>query len=577
MGKNEMSATTTRFRSLKATLIFPYVLLIILLTITIGLLSYWAGSNTVSRLSERLSLEMVERIGQAVDHHMYGSSAVLEAAFPVGLAASDDIRSDLDAMRTRFWTATTLHTDPNDYVYYGNLAGQSYGLKRLNGNKAEIRIKTDSSQPRRYLRLDSINGPTTEVSIESSIFDPRTRPWFHSREQSSNRHIWTSVYVDFSTQDLVVTRARQVLSPAGNFTGVVATDVSLVKLNRFISDLAVSKNGLAFLVESNGELLAASNVPNVKKSVSGKMQRMRVDDAESELIKSTYKVVLPEIAKQSHSSATGTVTFVDKSGETINVAYKHITDNAGLDWIAVTAVPNRDILKGVTQQVYMVLILGLVAVVIAVLLGLMILMRVTRDISTLAHAVMDSNAPEVSTLTLQRTDEIGVLARSLMEMRHDLLTDSLTGTANRAALELFVSHLFRANDQCPVPYFALLFIDLDNFKLLNDQHGHHKGDDALIEVAQRFEALMRPHDLLARIGGDEFVVVLTDNINPHSAELIKERFEKALSQPLSCLLPDDSLHLHASVGVAIYPKDGRDLKSLLKAADKKMYAVKNDR
>ncbi|SFG73433.1 sensor domain-containing diguanylate cyclase [Neptunomonas qingdaonensis] len=572
-----MSATKTSFRSLKATLIFPYVFLIILLTITIGLLSYWAGSNTVSRLSERLSLEMVERIGQAVDHHMYGSSAVLEAAFPVGLTASDDISSDLNAMRTRFWTATTLHTDPNDYVYYGNIAGQAYGLKRLNDKTAEIRIKTDALEPRRYFHLSSINGTAAQVSTESSIFDPRTRPWFSSREQNSNRHMWTSVYVDFSTQDLVVTRARQVLSHAGSFTGVVATDVSLLKLNHFISDLEVSENGLAFLVESNGELLAASNVPNIQKTADGKMQRMTVDDAGDELIKATYKVILPEIAKHQQTTATGTVTFIDPSGEKINVAYKHITDNAGLDWIAVTAVPNRDILKGVTQQVYMVLILGLIAVVIAVLLGLIILMRFTRDISSLAHAVMDNGTPELSSLTLQRSDEIGVLARSLVEMRRDLLTDSLTGTANRAALEIFVSKLLKVDDQAPIPYFALLFIDLDNFKPLNDQYGHHKGDDALIEVAQRFEALMRPHDLLARIGGDEFVVVLTDNIRPLSAEIIKQRFEDALIQPLACLLPNDTLRLHASIGVAIYPEEGRDLKSLLKAADMKMYAVKNDR
>jgi diguanylate cyclase (GGDEF)-like protein len=571
-----MAATKTRFRSLKITLIFPYVFLIVVLTTTIGLLSYWAGSNTVSKLSARLSLEMVERIGQAVDHHMYGSSAALESAFPLGLAAADDISSELDAIRTRFWTATTLHTDPNDYVYYGNLAGQSYGLKRLTPELAEIRIKTDPLEPRRYFYLKGIRGEATYKSTENTLFDPRTRPWFSAKEPKSNRHMWTSVYVDFSNKDLVVTRARQVFASSGNFTGVVATDVSLLKLNQFISNLYVSKNGVAFLVESNGELLAASGVPNLQTVADGSIQRVTADNSGDDLIKSTYQMVLPEITKN-HRSTAGTLTFTDNVGEKINVAYKHITDAAGLDWIAVIAVPNSDMLTGVTQQVYMVVVLGVIAVIIAVLLGLVILIRFTRDITSLSHAVLEQGQPELSNITLQRTDEIGVLARSMMAMRRDLFTDMLTGTANRAALDLFTSKLLQSDGRSLVPSFALLFIDLDNFKQLNDQYGHNKGDDALIEVAQRFEALMRPHDLLARIGGDEFVVVLTDNISITSAAHIKQRFEASLKKPLRCLLPDEEHHLTASVGVAIYPTDGRDLKSLLKAADMKMYEAKNDR
>ncbi|SIT07294.1 sensor domain-containing diguanylate cyclase [Neptunomonas antarctica] len=571
-----MAATKTRFRSLKITLIFPYVFLIVVLTTTIGLLSYWAGSNTVSKLSARLSLEMVERIGQAVDHHMYGSSAALESAFPLGLAAADDISSELDTIRTRFWTATTLHTDPNDYVYYGNLAGQSYGLKRLTPALAEIRIKTDPLEPRRYFYLEGIRGEEIYKSTENKIFDPRTRPWFSAKEPKSNRHMWTSVYVDFSDKDLVVTRARQVFSPSGNFTGVVATDVSLLKLNQFISELYVSENGVAFLVESNGELLAASRVPSVQTVADGSIQRMTADNSGDDLIKSTYQVVLPEITNNHHSTA-GTLTFTDNFGEKINVAYKHITDDAGLDWIAVIAVPNSDMLIGVTQQVYMVVVLGVIAVIIAVLLGLVILIRFTRDITALSHAVLEQGQPELSNITLQRTDEIGVLARSMMAMRRDLFTDMLTGTANRAALELFTANLLQSDGHSLSPSFALLFIDLDNFKQLNDQYGHNKGDDALIEVAQRFEALMRPNDLLARIGGDEFVVVLTDNISITSAAHIKQRFEASLKKPLHCLLPDEEHHLTASVGVAIYPTDGRDLKSLIKAADMKMYEAKNDR
>ncbi|MBP6853701.1 MAG: sensor domain-containing diguanylate cyclase, partial [Rhodoferax sp.] len=117
--------------SLRQVLTIPYVVLVLALALTIVGLSYFAGSRAVDTVSSHLLMETVGRIGQAVDRHIMGSGAVLEAAFPDGMPTAPMIDADLQSLRTRFWIATSLHTDPNNYVYFGNRFGQGIGLFRL--------------------------------------------------------------------------------------------------------------------------------------------------------------------------------------------------------------------------------------------------------------------------------------------------------------------------------------------------------------------------------------------------------------------------------------------------------------
>jgi diguanylate cyclase (GGDEF)-like protein len=575
-----MRRADTSFVSLKTTLIVPYVLLILALTIVIGLMSYWAGSRMVSTLSERLSLEMVDRIEQAVDRHMYGSSAVLESAFPLGMPAPDDISDSLDAIRTRFWTATTLHTDPNDYVYYGNQLGQSYGLKRTGRDKAEVRYKLNPEEKRQYFAFRGIDGKQIYLRTEQSVFDPRVRPWYETGA-SEKSHIWTAVYVDFSSQELVVTRARKVLNEDQQLTGVVATDVSLIRLNNFISGLRVSANGRALLVERNGELLAASKTPNVRQLPDGQMQRVSISDAGDPMLRAAYENIIP-LLKESPDKTDAKSLTITHDGQTVDLAFKRITDNAGLDWTAIVAVPRSDVLAGVTQQVFTVALLGLVAVLIAILLGFRILHRVATDVSSLSRAVINADhSDNTLPINLRRKDEIGMLARSFMDMRKELFTDNLTGVANRAALERFMENLLKRqeNGMATEP-FTVLFIDLDQFKPLNDQYGHENGDLALIEIAARLQAQIGPHDLLARYGGDEFVIVIRRNLTKAQIEEEKLRIHDALLAPLTQLngVPmGENVYLNASIGEAQYPAHGRDIQSLLFRADHIMYQEKKIR
>ncbi len=149
--------------------------------------------------------------------------------------------------------------------------------------------------------------------------------------------------------------------------------------------------------------------------------------------------------------------------------------------------------------------------------------------------------------------------------------DPLTGLANRA---LFTDRLQRglASAQRDETSLALLFIDLDKFKPVNDDFGHAIGDLLLQEVAQRMQACVRNSDTLARIGGDEFVVLLRDVAGELEALAVAEKIRVNLEQPFE--LAGHSLNISCSVGVALYPQHGADDLILSKRADDAMYQAK---
>ena len=122
-------------------------------------------------------------------------------------------------------------------------------------------------------------------------------------------------------------------------------------------------------------------------------------------------------------------------------------------------------------------------------------------------------------------------------------------------------------------FLALLFIDLDGFKQVNDSFGHAQGDALLVEAASRIAACVRASDTLARLGGDEFTIILSGLDHVSSIERIAHNVIAALNKPF--LLDGDSALVTASVGIALYPSDGSDPEELLRHADQAMYAAKN--
>ena len=177
-----------------------------------------------------------------------------------------------------------------------------------------------------------------------------------------------------------------------------------------------------------------------------------------------------------------------------------------------------------------------------------------------------------STLLRRLHDVNGQLELELERTAHLANHDSLTGLANRLRfyrrLENEVNRAQRGNQQ-----FAILFMDLDRFKAVNDQYGHDAGDKLLIEVAQRIRKVVRNTDLAARLGGDEFGFITVAAENTIGADRLKQRLEEAIGAPYH--INGNDILIGTSIGIARFPENGDDIDNLLNYSDHTMYQLKN--
>jgi diguanylate cyclase (GGDEF)-like protein len=177
----------------------------------------------------------------------------------------------------------------------------------------------------------------------------------------------------------------------------------------------------------------------------------------------------------------------------------------------------------------------------------------------------------VESLELVVTDRTSGLEAANRQLRHLASHDALTGLPNRLLLDDRIAQAI-AHSQRHSHEFAVLVIDLDRFKLINDSLGHRAGDELLREVAQRLKSAVRAVDTTARLGGDEFVVLLDGPLTQAEAVEIGTRAIKVMEPSLRLLGID--VHISASIGIAFYPRDGATVDTLLARADAAMYSAK---
>ncbi|WP_194720571.1 putative bifunctional diguanylate cyclase/phosphodiesterase [Noviherbaspirillum malthae] len=191
--------------------------------------------------------------------------------------------------------------------------------------------------------------------------------------------------------------------------------------------------------------------------------------------------------------------------------------------------------------------------------------KVNNDLERKAAELMHANS--------QLRQEIQERIRSEEKVAYLAYHDTLTSLPNRRMLS---SHLLRAMNQAQRHgrMLALLLIDLDRFKTVNDTMGHEAGDQLLQEVATRIRHCLRESDIIARLGGDEFVVLLEDVDAPATVAVVAEKILAVARWPF--VIGEQEFYVTASIGVSLFPRDGHNEQSLLRCADVAMYKAKDD-
>ncbi|MBN3804652.1 diguanylate cyclase [Paraburkholderia sp. Ac-20336] len=368
----------------------------------------------------------------------------------------------------------------------------------------------------------------------------------------------------------------------GTVVGVVVIDIDLaIMLRRLQSDLPSDYQ--VYLANEWGDFLVH---PDPSKTFG-------FDRGRRVLMQDSFPVTKPLFAQtQGEVLANGLMRPRQAAGQVLAFVRRRFGDSEGNRFIVLgLAKPLEDVLAGANQLGTRIIRMVLVFSALSVLLAILSARAVTKPLHLLAQAATHLFAEHaMNPLPLKRTDEIGVLARCFDHLRREIRAqmdalhskqselahlathDVLTGLPNRMLFMQKLESALEAAKQQGAG-LAVLFVDLDRFKPINDQFGHSVGDKVLAAVAGRLKGVLCADDVVARLGGDEFIVLIEGQRAADVTTEIAARIMDALNETL--VIDGHGMTVGASIGISEFPHDSGNAEELLLNADAAMYAAKS--
>ncbi len=412
------AASTRRPMRLRTLLTVPFVLLIVIPALVIAGTSLYTGLQAVDVLSRQLMDDISARVGQMAVHQLEEAAVTMRATFPNAddsYNASLEVFADNEKLERKLFELTA-GTRTTGYLYFARENGSFVGVDRGRPGAragATVRLQEPGGKPRQNFTARNPGDRTHLLEIEDRIYEARERPWY-KLAKTAQHLVWAPVYVSFASRALVTTVAQPVITASGSLFGVLAADVELSELSTFMKSVSVSDNGVAFIVDRDGMLVATSTPDQPFRNEGGVQKRVAARDSQNELVRAAAQWWR---TPGRVNTAAPVIAMISSTGESVDVASRRVTGIEGIDWDIVVAIPRSDFTAPIVKSAISMFFVILAALLGALLLGLWLLRRVTRDVDQLVNVTREVSADglptHIPTTTLAET---GVLAKAFGEM-----------------------------------------------------------------------------------------------------------------------------------------------------------------
>lgn len=429
-----------------------------------------------------------------------------------------------------------------DALYFGDTRGNFIFSKRdgtqsENGFLSKI-IQTSLPEEER-VTLVNRDGNLTETSRRldpADRYDPRRRPWFE-RAQNIDEPVWTAPYIFYTSQRPGLTVARAVRDQEGNLLGVIGADIELSALSKFLTDQHIGKSGAAFIVYSNGDVLAHPNASEFAlRDDQDKLRLKKLHELDPITARAGARLeeIFPDLValNESHfdSFEVGERRYLSM--------FVSLLSHGENQWVMGVYAPEDELAQtirdGQRESIFLGVAVSLLTVTAAILVALVVL----RPIYTLQRQARE---------------------------------DPLTGLLNRRSFDEIAPDRLTSTERAGLPV-SVIMIDIDRFKPINDEHGHAVGDEVLVVVARRISNGLSNDDLLSRYGGEEFAVVLPNATLQQGRQIAERLRELVSSEPIKTSV--GPLRVSISLGVAESGGETTSIADLLDRADQGLLAAK---
>ncbi|MCA1644697.1 MAG: diguanylate cyclase [Chloroflexi bacterium] len=435
---------------------------------------------------------------------------------------------------------------------------------------------------------EQARGVLGELAPEADLSDAESEnPFFAPTLALGNGEVYRSTepYVSPDTHRWVVAHATPIVLANGHKVGLLHFEIPLEWFAAKLRGTSLA-GASSFLLDRDGQVLVHKHLGEVSPDPEERVGNHHGEPGVGFPHAPTWgSPGFRNLAASILQNGGGTAAY-DDGEEGFEVVYQPVFDGR---WIVATELPHSVIYEPGTQLLRETLIIVAPLLSFAVMLMVWYSARLLAPLRRLAKALGAIGAGQLhQTAGISGEDEIGELGRSFDKMaaelqtslhrrveieaalQHQALHDHLTRLPNRAWLQnrLDQAVAFAERDQRP---WALLLLDLDRFKEVNDTLGHDVGDRLLQEIARRLESELRTCDAVARLGGDEFAILLGDT-DEVTAPRVVSRLIELLEAPMD--LDGRDVVVGASIGIALYPNHGQDVATLMRRADIAMYVAK---